>query len=40
MAFGNGFSVGSVMTVFKEEVVVVLSVEDMSCSLEVVTSNA
>ena len=39
MAFGNGFSVGSVMTVFGVVGMVVLSVEDKTGSVEVVTSN-
>ena len=39
MAFGNGFSVGSVMAVFGVVMIVVLFVEDKTCSVEVVTPN-
>ena len=39
MAFGNGFSVGSVMTIVGVVIIVVLFVEDKTGSVEVVTPN-
>lgn len=39
MAFGNGFSVGSVVTVVGVVMIVVLFVEDKTGSVEVVTKN-
>ena len=39
MAFGNGFSVGSVMTVVDVVMIVVIFVEDKTGSVEVMTPN-